>query len=412
MTKMNPHSPFAAIEQAPPDPILGLTEAFNADPHPNKVNLGVGVYQDSSGKVPILRVVKEAEARWLEREDSKSYLPIDGAPAYNRAVQALLFGPDSAVVEEQRAVTIQALGGTGALKVGADFLRRFFPDSGVWISEPSWENHRALFESAGFRVENYPYYDPLTHGLDFERMLDSLAGLRAQSIVVLHAACHNPTGVDLSPKQWDQVVSVVSARGLIPYLDFAYQGFGAGVEEDAFAVRAFLNAGVPCLISSSFSKSFSIYRERVGALTVVTSDAAESRRVLSQLKRVIRTNYSNPSSHGAQVVALVLGDSQLRPRWESELAEMRERIRQMRSLFVTTLREKGVDADFSFIERQRGMFSYSGLPIEVVRRLREEKSLYMVETGRICVAAMNERNMPYICESIASALNKSSVSPV
>ena len=397
-------SPFANIEQAPPDPILGLTEAFNADPNPNKVNLGVGVYQDGTGKVPILRVVKEAESRWLDKEDSKSYLPIDGSPAYNKAVQALLFGADSSVTQDGRAVTVQALGGTGALKVGADFLRRFFPESGVWISEPSWENHRALFESAGFRVSSYRYYDPETHGLDLDGMLSALSGLPARAIVVLHAACHNPTGVDLSPDQWSRVAAIVQERELIPYLDFAYQGFGDGVEEDAAAVRAFATAGIPCLIASSFSKSFSLYRERVGALTVVTEDAAESKRVLSQLKRVIRTNYSNPASHGGQVVALTLGDPELRSRWEAEVAEMRERIWSMRALFVRTLRDKG--QDFAFIERQRGMFSYSGLPLPVVHRLREARSLYILDSGRICVAAMNERNIGYICDSIAWALNE------
>ena len=398
-----PESPFSQIEQAPPDPILGLTEAFNADPNPAKVNLGVGVYQDSSGKVPVLKVVKEAEARWLEQEQSKVYLPIDGVPAYQKAVQELLFGADSAALREGRAVTIQALGGTGALKVGADFLRRFIPDSTVWISDPSWENHRALFEAAGFRVEIYPYYDPSTHGLNFPAMLAALSALPARSIVVLHAACHNPTGVDLAGDQWDQVVRVVAERGLVPYIDFAYQGFGEGVQEDAYAVRAFERAGISCLIASSFSKSLSIYRERLGALTLLTADSAESKRVLSQLKRVIRTNYSSPPSHGAQAAALILADPELRARWEVELAEMRNRIREMRGLFVRTLAEKGLD--FGFIERQRGMFSYSGIPLDAVRRLREEKSLYIVDSGRICVAAMNEGNMGYICDSIASALN-------
>ncbi len=399
-------SAFSSIQPAAPDPILGLTEAFNADPNPHKINLGVGVYQDGSGKVPILRVVKESEARWLDKEDSKSYLPMDGVPAYNKAVQRLLFGAESEVVHAGSVVTAQALGGTGALKIGADFLRRFFPESGVWISDPSWENHRALFESAGFRVQTYAYYNPETHGLDFPAMLSGLLALPERSIVVLHAACHNPTGVDLGPEQWREVVDVVRERGLMPYLDFAYQGFGAGVEEDAFAVRAFAQAGISCLIASSFSKSFSLYRERVGALTVLTDNAAEAKAVLTQIKPVIRTNYSNPASHGGQIVALVLGDTDLRSRWEAEVTEMRERILEMRSLFVRTLREKAARQDFGFIERQRGMFSYSGLPLDVVRRLREEKSLYILDSGRICVAAMNERNMPYICESIAWALNE------
>jgi aromatic-amino-acid transaminase len=397
-------SPFIHIAQAPPDPILGLTEAFNADPNPRKVNLGVGVYQDGSGKVPVLHVVREAERRWYEQENTKSYLPIDGVPAYNKAVQALLFGPESPVIAEGRAVTVQGLGGTGALKIGADFLRRFFPDSGLWISTPSWENHRALFEGAGFHVEGYPYYDPQTHGPDFDAMLAALKVLPPRSVVVLHACCHNPTGVDLNRAQWDTLVGFFQTAGLIPFLDFAYQGFGEGIEPDAYAVRAFAQAGIPCLVASSFSKSFSLYRERVGVLTVLTSGAEESKRVLSQLKRVIRTNYSNPSSHGAQTVALVLTDPALRAQWEQELAEMRERIHRMRRLFADSLRAQGVPQDFGFIVEQKGMFSYSGLPKEIVRRLRDEWSLYIVDSGRICVAAMNEGNIGYICEAIAMAL--------
>lgn len=397
-------SPFARIELAAADPILGLTEAFNADPNPRKVNLGVGVYQDEAGQVPVLRVVREAEARWYEQESSKSYLPIDGAPAYNRQVQALLLGAASPIIAKGRAVTAQALGGTGALKVGADFLRRFFPESGVWISNPSWENHRSLFEYAGFRVQAYPYYDPQTRGLDFGGMMAALRDLPPRSIVVLHACCHNPSGVDLSREQWIEVVRLFQNADLIPFLDFAYQGFGDGIVEDAFAVRAFAEAGIPCVIASSFSKSFSLYRERVGALTLLTASADESKRVLSQLKRVIRTNFSNPPSHGAQVVALVLADSGLRALWEEELAEMRARIHRMRALFVRTLREKGVEQDFGFIERQKGMFSFAGLPLEVVRRLRSEFGLYIVDSSRICVAAMNEQNMEYVCESLACVL--------
>jgi aromatic-amino-acid transaminase len=397
-------SPFAEIPQAPPDPILGLTEAYNADTNPNKVNLGVGVYQDGSGKVPVLSVVREAEERWHAKEDSKTYLPIDGAPAYNKQVQALLLGPDSPLIAEGRAVTVEALGGTGGLKVGADFLKRFFPGSTVWISNPSWENHRALFEAAGFRVEAYAYYDPNTHMLDFDGMMSALRGLPPKSIVVLHACCHNPSGVDLDETQWNAVVDLFAGSDLIPFLDFAYQGFAESIDVDAYAVRAIADAGISCLVSNSFSKSFSLYRERVGALTVLTQDAAESKIVLSQLKRVIRTNYSNPPSHGAQVVATVLADPDLRSRWEGELAEMRERIGRMRSLFVRTLREKGVSQDFGFIERQRGMFSFLGIPTDRVRRLREEYSLYIVDSSRVCVAAMNERNMDYICDAIAKVV--------
>jgi len=397
-------SPFAQIEQAPPDPIIGLTEAFNTDPNPKKVNLGAGVYQDASGKVPVLEVVREAIDRWQAKEDTKTYLPIEGVPAFNKQVPELLFGADSAVIAEGRVVTVQAVGGTGALKVGADFLKRFFPASEVWISTPSWENHRQLFEAAGFAVHNYPYYDPQTHGLDFAAMLETLKALPPRSIVVLHACCHNPTGVDLSREQWRILVDWFQTAELIPFLDFAYQGFGEGLDEDAFAVRALAEAGVPCLVANSFSKSFALYRERVGALTILTEKAEESKRVLSQVKRVVRTNYSSPPSHGGQIVAAVLTDADWRRRWEGELAEMRERIHQMRDLFVRTLREKGVEQDFGFLTRQRGMFSYSGLSREAVDRLRNEYSIYIVGSGRICVAALNEKNSGYVCEAIAEVL--------
>ncbi len=395
---------FGQIEQAPPDPILGLTEAFNADQNPKKVNLGVGVYQDSTGKVPVLKTVRTAEAKWYEQENSKSYLPIDGVPAYTKAVQGLLFGADSPVTAAGRAVTVQSLGGTGALKLGADFLKRFFPNSGVWISQPSWENHRQLFEAAGFKVENYPYYDAKTHGLDFDGMLAAIKKLPARSIVLLHACCHNPTGVDLNRDQWKAVVEVFKNSDLIPFIDFAYQGFGEGIDQDAYSVRLFAAAGIPCLISSSFSKSLSMYRERVGAMTILTASAEEAKRVLSQMKRVIRTNYSSPASHGGQVAALILSDPQLRAQWDQEVAEMRNRIKQMRTLFVKTLAEKGVKQDFSFITCQNGMFSYTGLSKEIVHRLRGEYGLYIVDSGRICVAAMNEKNLPAICEAIAAVL--------
>lgn len=395
---------FGQIEQAPPDPILGLTEAFNADPNPKKVNLGVGVYQDGTGKVPVLKTVREAEARWYEQENSKSYLPIDGVPAYNKAVQALLLGADSPVTGAGRAVTVQTLGGTGGLKVGADFLKRFFPQSVVYISQPSWENHRQLFEAAGFKVETYPYYDAGTHGLDFDGMLNAIKKLPARSIVLLHACCHNPTGVDPTREQWKALVEVFKTADLIPFIDFAYQGFGEGIDEDAYAVRLFAAAGLSCLIASSFSKSLSMYRERVGAFTVLTASAEESKRVLSQLKRVIRTNYSNPASHGAQVAALILSDPALRGRWEAEVAEMRNRIKSMRTLFVQTLADKGVKQDFGFITRQNGMFSYTGLARETVQKLRRDYSLYIVDSGRICVAAMNDKNLPAICEAIAAVV--------
>lgn len=397
-------SPFAAVTLAPADPILGLTEAFVADKNPKKVNLGVGVYQDSNGKVPVLSVVREAEKLWYDKEDSKSYIAIDGVPSYRKEVQELLLGAGSELIAAGRVVTAQAVGGTGALRLGADFLKRFLPSSELYLSSPSWENHRAVFETAGFVVKDYAYYSAENHGLDFGAMKASLAALPAKSIVVLHACCHNPTGVDLNAAQWDEVVSIVRERDLVPFIDFAYQGFGEGITEDAVAVRAFTGAGLPCVISSSFSKSFSLYRERVGAITFVTADADEAKRVTSQLKRVIRTNYSSPSSHGGQVVGLVLGNPELRAKWESELTEMRVRIQKMRKLFVKSLKDRGITRDFSFIEQQRGMFSYSGLELDKVRRLRAEFGLYIVDSGRICIAAMNENNLGYITEAIAAVL--------
>jgi aromatic-amino-acid transaminase len=403
-TAARPQSPFAAVAELPADPILGLTEAFNADKNPDKVNLGVGVYQNEAGKVPLLAAVHEAEERWLAQENTKTYLPVDGAANYNKLVQQLVLGPDAPQIAEGRAITVQALGGTGALKIGIDFLHRAFPNSEAWISNPSWENHQALLETAGFKVNRYPYYDPQTHGLDFASMLAGLRAIPAGDVVILHACCHNPTGVDLTPEQWREAADVVADNGLIPFLDFAYQGFGDGPDADAYAVRLFARRNLPCLISNSFSKSFSIYRERVGGLTVLAGDADEARRLTSQLKRTVRTNYSSPPSYGAQVVATILTDPALRARWEQELTEMRERIVTMRHLFVETLKAQGIEQDFGFIAQQRGMFSYSGLSLEAVRRLRSEYGLYIVDSGRICVAAINTKNIGYICECIARVL--------
>jgi aromatic-amino-acid transaminase len=397
-------SPFSNVPLAPPDPILGLTDAFLADQNPNKVNLGVGVYQDKNGKVPVLRVVREAERLWYEKEDSKAYLPIDGAPAYRTEVQKLLFGAGSPLVAEGRIVTAAALGGTGALKLGADFIRRFVPSSELYLSKPSWENHRAVFEAAGFTVKEYPYYDAASHGLDFSGMLKALSEMPSGSTVLLHASCHNPTGVDLDASQWQEVAKVMKARELLPFVDFAYQGFGTGISEDAIAISALASEGLRFLVASSFSKSFSLYRERVGSLNIVTGDADEQKRVTSQLKRVIRTNYSNPSSHGGQVVALVLADPKLREMWEGELREMRERIFSMRKRFVAGLAAQGVKRDFSFIEKQRGMFSYSGLELDKVKRLRSEFGLYIVDSGRICVAALNDKNLDYVTSAISKVL--------
>jgi aromatic-amino-acid transaminase len=395
---------LAAIEMAPKDPILGVTEAFNADSSPNKVNLGVGVYYDDDGKVPILESVRRAEQKLAETLLPRNYLPIDGLQAYDHAVQALLFGAERAALRERRIVTVQTLGGTGGLKVGADFLRRINPDAALWISDPSWENHRAVFEYAGFTVNSYPYYAAHTHGVDFDSMTGALQKLPENSIIVLHACCHNPTGVDLSADQWERVIEVVNDRGLVPLLDIAYQGFGEGLDADAAAVRRFADACPVVFVSSSFSKSLSLYGERVGALSVVTKSADEAARTLSQLKRVIRTNYSNPPTHGGQAVTMVLTTPELRALWEEELGDMRERIKTMRRQLVEKIRGIRSDFDFSFVVKQCGMFSYSGLSREQVRRLREEYSVYAIDSGRICVAALNSRNIDYVARAIASVL--------
>jgi aromatic-amino-acid transaminase len=392
---------FSAVELAPRDPILGLNEAFGADARPDKVNLGVGVYYDANGHVPLLRAVREAEKARLEAQLPRGYLPIDGIALYDAAVQKLLFGAGSPLLAERRVVTAQALGGTGALKIGADFLHRLNPSVPVAISNPSWENHRALFEGAGFQVVEYPYYDPATHGVDVEGMLGGLAKLPRGAVVVLHACCHNPTGVDLGTDEWKRVIDSVREHGLVPFLDIAYQGFGDGIEADAIAVRLFAEARVPFFVASSFSKSFSLYGERVGALSIVTDSHDEAMRVQSQLKRVIRTNYSNPPTHGAAVVAAVLNHEDLRATWEAELGEMRERIRTMRRGLTQRLAAHG---DFGFIEAQRGMFSYSGLSSAQVDRLRTEFGIYAVGTGRICVAALNDGNLDRVAEAIARVL--------
>jgi len=395
---------FSAVEMAPRDPILGLTEAFNADPRASKVNLGVGIYYDDSGRIPLLEAVRRAERARVDAAPARGYLPIEGFGAYNEAVRKLLFGADSPLLAAGRVATFEALGGTGALRVGADFLHRLYPQAGVWISDPSWENHRALFEAAGFVVQSYPYYDPATHGLRFDTMLETLRGLAAHSIVVLHACCHNPTGVDLNAEQWDAVISVVRERGLVAFLDMAYQGFAEGIDPDALAVRKFADSGLSFFVSSSFSKSFSLYGERVGALSIVTADRDETARVTSQVKRVIRTNYSNPPTHGAAIVASVLSTPELRELWERELAGMRNRIRAMRTGLVQRLRENGVGQDFSFVERQRGMFSYSGLNPGQVERLRDDFGIYAVGTGRICLAALNGSNIDAVAKAMAGVL--------
>ncbi|WP_324606829.1 amino acid aminotransferase [Chromobacterium haemolyticum] len=395
---------FSAVELAPRDPILGLNEAFNADTRTTKVNLGVGVYSDDNGKIPLLAAVKAAEKARLETMPPRGYQPIEGAQAYDSAVQNLLFGADSELIKAGQVVTAQALGGTGALKIGADFLKRLNPAAKVYISNPSWENHRALFESAGFEVENYPYYDADSRGVDFDGMRAFLAQLPAGSVIVLHACCHNPTGADLSDAQWAEVVQVCRERGLVPFLDMAYQGFADGIDADAVAVRLFSASGLQFFVSSSFSKSFSLYGERVGALSIVTAGKEESARVLSQLKRVIRTNYSNPPIHGGAVVAAVLSNPELRQLWEDELAGMRDRIRAMRVGLVEAIKAEGVAQDFSFVAQQRGMFSYTGLSAAQVERLRADFGIYAVSTGRICLAALNSKNLAYVASAIAQVV--------
>jgi aromatic-amino-acid transaminase len=392
---------FGAVELAPRDPILGVTEAFVADANPNKVNLGVGVYCDDNGKVPLLDCVRQAERMLADKAAPHPYLPIDGIAAYDKAVQALLLGADSEIVQAARAVTVQALGGTGGLRVGADFLKRFAPGAKVWISDPSWENHRALFEAAGLEVGTYAYYDAATRGLDFAGMLASLERLPAGSVVVLHACCHNPTGVDPTPEQWQKILDVVRGRGLVPFLDMAYQGFAESLPADGEIVRRFAATPGPLFIASSFSKSFSLYGERVGALSVVTASKDEAARVLSQLKRIVRANYSNPPSFGGQIVTTVLTTPDLRTLWEQELGGMRERIKAVRAEMVRRLQEKLPGRDFSYMLKQRGMFSYSGLTKDQVARLRTEHSIYAVDSGRICVAALNSRNVAYVANAVA-----------
>ncbi|HRD95886.1 MAG TPA: amino acid aminotransferase [Rubrivivax sp.] len=399
-----PASIFTAVEMAPRDPILGLTEQFNADTNPSKVNLGVGVYFNDEGKLPVLRCVAEAEKQLLAAPKAKNYLPIDGLATYDKAVQGLVFGNDSEAVASGRVATVQALGGTGGLKVGADFLRRLNPTAKALISDPSWENHRALFTNAGFVVESYPYYDAATRDIRFDAMLAALRAAAPGTVVVLHACCHNPTGYDITPAQWEQVAAACQQAGLVPFLDMAYQGFGLGIQQDGQAVRSFLATGMGFLVSTSFSKSFSLYGERAGALSVVCGSQDEAARVLSQLKIVIRSNYSTPPTFGAQVVSLVLTSPDLRAMWEEELAGMRERIKSMRHALVAKLQAAGVKADLGYITRQMGMFSYSGLTPAQMQRLRSEFGVYGLDSGRICVAALNSRNIDAVASALARVM--------
>ena len=395
---------FSAVEMAPRDPILGLNEQFNADPNPRKVNLGVGVYFDDNGKLPLLQCVQAAEKTLMATPTARGYLPIDGIAAYDSAVKGLVFGADSEPVKSGRVATVQAIGGTGGLKIGADFLKRLSPNATVLISDPSWENHRALFTNAGFTVDTYAYYDAELRGVNFAAMLASLKAAAPGTIVVLHACCHNPTGYDITPAQWAQVIAVVREGRLTPFLDMAYQGFGYGIQEDGAVIDQFVAAGLNFFVSTSFSKSFSLYGERVGGLSVLCSDKEEASRVLSQLKIVIRTNYSNPPTHGGAVVAAVLNNPELRALWEKELGEMRVRIKAMRQKLVDGLKAAGVQQDMSFITQQIGMFSYSGLNKDQMVRLRTEFGVYGTDTGRMCVAALNSQNIDYVCQSIAKVV--------
>lgn len=395
---------LANVPTAPRDPILGLTEAFVADTRTDKVNLGVGVYLGEDGKVPLLDCVRAAEAGLAAAPAPRSYLPIDGLPAYNKAVRELVFGVDSEPVTSGRVVTVQALGGTGALKIGAEFLKTTEARPVALISNPSWENHQALFSRAGFEVRSYRYYAPELGGIDLAGMLADLTAAEPGTVVVLHACCHNPTGYDLGEDDWAQVAQVIVERGLVPLLDLAYQGFAAGIESDAAVVRRFAALGIPVLVASSFSKSFSLYGERVGGLSVITADAAEAARVLSQVKVTIRTTYSNPPTHGASVVATVLTDPELRARWADELEAMRLRIKAMRTDLVAALAAAGAQRDFGFIADQVGMFSYCGLNAAQMQRLREQYGVYGTDAGRICVAALNPRNVEKVAGAIAAVL--------
>lgn len=395
---------FSQVVLAPADPILGLTDTFKADPRQDKVNLGVGIYKDEAGQTPVLQSVKKAEALLLEQEKTKNYLGIEGVQTYNRVVQELLFGEGSTLVTSGRAATAQAPGGTGALRIAAEFLLRNTPSRTVWVSNPTWANHQNIFETAGLTVKEYGYYNASAHDIDFGGMMADLANAQAGDIVLLHGCCHNPTGIDLTLAQWELVANLCADKQLVPLFDFAYQGFGAGIEEDAAGLRL-VAAKVPeLLVANSFSKNFGLYNERIGAVTVVAQNADEAVRAFSQVKRTIRANYSNPPAHGALIVSTILSDAALKALWVQELTEMRERIAEMRTLFVQSLKDEGVTQDFSFISRQNGMFSFSGLNKAQVARLKDEFGIYIVGSGRISVAGMTKTNMPVICKAIAQVL--------
>jgi len=395
---------FEKLEKAPPDAIFGLIEAYKKDTNPAKVNLTVGVYQDEEGTTPIFRTVKLAEARLLEDEETKNYLSIDGSPAYAAAVQELVFGADHEVITSKRAATAQTPGGTAALRVGAEFLKRIKPNARIWLSDPTWPNHPQVFGAAGLTIETYPYFDSATNGIAFDKMIAALREIPTGDVVLLHGSCHNPTGADPTPEQWAQIAQVIEERDLLPFVDFAYQGLGDGLRGDAAGILTLCRPGSEMLISNSFSKNFGLYNERVGALTVVASSADAAQSALGHVKKCVRANYSNPPSHGASIVITVLNDPKLRAQWEGEVQSMCDRINKVRKLFVQTLAATGVTRDFSFIERQRGIFSYTGLTKEQAQALREKHSIYILDSGRMNVAGMNEGNIDAICQAIANVL--------
>ncbi|HZF80046.1 MAG TPA: amino acid aminotransferase [Rubrivivax sp.] len=395
---------FAHLEPYAGDPILSLNDAFQKDPRSDKINLSIGIYFDDAGRIPVLDSVRQAEARMLGESGPKPYLPIEGSAAMRSAVQRLLFGEQHEAVTSGRIATLQTVGSSGGLRVGADFIKRWLPDSGLWVSDPTWDNHRAMFEGAGIQVGTYPYYDPATGGLEFQALLDALVALPARSVVLLHACCHNPTGVDLTREQWQALVPILKERQLLPYLDLAYQGYGDGIEEDAFAVRAMASAGVTFFIANSFSKSMSVYGERAGALSVVCGDDTEAALVLGQLKATVRRNYSSPAIHAAGIVSQVLTDPALRLSWEAEVGAMRQRIAEMRRSLHGALQTLKPGRDFGYFLSQRGMFSYTGLSPGQVDRLRDQFGVYLVRSGRMCVAGLSTRNVERTAEAMAAVL--------
>jgi aromatic-amino-acid transaminase len=398
---------FEKLEMAPADPILGLTEAFRKDANPNKINLGVGVYEDDSGKTPIMHSVKKAEEKILKTQTTKNYLPINGPAEYAAAVAELVFGKGSDIVKAARVVTAQTPGGTGALRMSGELLKKYLPKAKMWVSDPTWANHNGIFGAAGFEIKTYPYYDAAARGVNFDGMLSAINSMPEGDIILLHGCCHNPTGSDPSVEQWKKIAQAVAARKVMPLIDFAYQGLAAGLEEDAAGVRLLCSMVPEAVICSSFSKNFGLYNERVGALTLMSASAEAALKALSHMKTTIRQCYSNPPSHGGLIVSTIMGDPQLRVEWENEVKEIRDRIHEMRELFVQTLKAKGVAGDFSFIKRQNGMFSFSGLTKAQVEKLKEKYAIYIVGSGRINVAGMTTKNMDALCTAIADVLKGS-----